>query len=336
MPYELRPPKSGRSPFYRVRGTEAGVYLDRSTKTRDRRQAQKLLAEWREQAQRGAVSGTARRKNRLTFAGAALAYMQGGGETRFLAPLLEHFGETELSEIDQAAIDAAAVELYPDATPATRNRQVYALVSVVMRRAGVAIVLKRPAGSAPKPRLTWLRPAEAFALLAAAKSVDFRFGALLTFLLYCGPRLSEALRLEWADVDLTEATATLRDTKNGSDIAVHLPPVVVAELANLEQKKPRVFGLSKCGLIYGFWRDARKAAGVALPPRCAFHVLRHSHATWRRKFTGADTSALVDTGLWKSRTAAAIYEHFDAGEESRKSDLLPTATGAKLGRNGKP
>jgi integrase len=334
MPYELKPPQPGRSPFYRVRGTEFGVYLDRSTKTRDRRKAQSLLAEWRAEVERDAISWRAR-KNRMTFASAALAYMQAGGETRFLAPLLKRFGDTDLTDIDQAAIDAAAVALYPDAKPATRNRQVYALVSVVMRRAGVAIALKRPAGSAPAPRLVWLRPAEANALLAAAKRTDARFGALLTFLLYCGPRLSEALRLKWADVDLTASTATLRDTKNGSDVTVHLPPIVVAELANLPTKKERVFGLTKCGMLYGFWRDTKKAAGITLPPRSAFHVLRHSHATWRRKYTGADTSALVETGLWKSRTAAAIYEHLDAGEEQRKSDLLPTPTRAKSVRKRK-
>jgi hypothetical protein len=40
--------------------------------------------------------------------------------------------------------------------------------------------------------------------------------------------------------------------------------------------------------------------------------------------TGADTSALTATGLWKSRNAAAVYEHVDVSEEARKADLLPT------------
>lgn len=325
MPFTLVPPKPGRTPFYHVRGTEAGIYTNRSTKVSDRRVAQKLLVEWREQAKRDAVSGAKRQNDVVTFAGAALSYMQAGGEKRFLAKLLKHFGETPIAEINQAAIDAAAVRLYPDATPATRNRQVYALVSVIMRRAGVAIPLQRPAGAASKPRLLWLRPAEAFALLDAGKTIDARFGALLTFLLYCGPRLSEALDMKWADVDLSAATATMRDTKNGSDITVHLPPIVVSELANLPKKTPRVFNLRKTGYLYSWLALAERKAGIALPPRSAFHVLRHSHSAWRRLYTGADTSALVATGLWKSRTAAAIYEHIDAGEESRKADMLPTA-----------
>lgn len=324
MPIKLIDPKPGRSSHYRARGTESGIRVDASLKTRDRRQALAALAILRDQVKRDALSG-ARRDERLTFAAAALSYMRAGGETRFLTPLLKYFGEIEIQRVDQGAIDAAAVALYPDATPATRNRQVYAPVSVILRRAGVALALKRPAGSAPKPRLVWLRPPQAFALLEAARGVDARFGALLAFLLYCGPRLSEALRLRWSDVDLIAATATMRETKNGSTITVHLPPAVVAELANLNKDRPGVFGMTKCGRLYHRLAAAEKASGVALPPRSAFHVLRHTHATWRRKFTGADTSALVGTGLWKSRAAAAIYEHLDAGEESRKADLLPTA-----------
>jgi hypothetical protein len=63
--------------------------------------------------------------------------------------------------------------------------------------------------------------------------------------------------------------------------------------------------------------------------------LRHTHATWRRLYSGADTSALVQTGQWKSRNAAAIYEHIDVSEEARKADLLPTLTRAKPARKAK-
>jgi len=145
---------------------------------------------------------------------------------------------------------------------------------------GVATVIKRPAGAQSKPRTTWLQPEEAFALLEAAKAIDVRFGALLTFLLYCGPRLSEAIRLEWADVDFECSTALLRDTKNGEPLTVRMPAQVVAALANLPRGK-RVFATSKCGRIYTWFAEAEKAAGLALPRRTAFHVLRHTHATWR-------------------------------------------------------
>ena len=334
MPFKLIPPAPGRSKYWRVRGTEFGVYIDRGTQTVEKRQAARFLALWRADAQSGALSGPAV-KAAPTFASAALAYMQADGERRFLTPLIEHFGLTPLNEIDQAAIDGAAVALYPQATAATRNRQVYSPVSAILRRSGVALPLRRPKGAQGERRTDCLSPDQAFALLAAANDMNPRFGALLTVLLYGGVRLSEALRLEWADVDLTRATALARRTKNGKALTFHLPPIATAALANLPGRSGRIFRLTKSGRLYELWADAEKAAGLQLAPRCAFHVLRHTHATWRRIYAAQDTSALVMTGLWASRNAAANYEHVDAGPESRKSDLLPTPKRAKSGRRTK-
>src|SRR6185312_10398355 len=168
-----------------------------------------------------------------TFAEAAIAYMEAGGERRFLAPLLRHFGNGLLANCSQAEVDAAAVTLYPHATSATRNRQVYSPISAILKRAGVERPLRRPKGSQGTPRLTWLRPEEAMRLLDAAEAVDVRFGALCTFLLYTGCRLSEALRLKWSDVNLEENFAYVGRTKNGEPRAVHLPQSAVANLSVL-------------------------------------------------------------------------------------------------------
>lgn len=262
-----------------------------------------------------------------------MAYQNAGGEAQFLRPLLLEFGTRQLAEITQADIDNAAVKLYPNAGAPTRNRAVYTPVSAIIRRAGVALALKRPKGAIGPPRAHWLQPDQAFALLEAARDVNERFGAMLTFLLYTGCRLSDALRLEWPDVDFSRGVALLRDTKNGTSISVHMTPEIVAALANLPRGR-RVFAMSKCGRIYTWLAEAEKKAGLALPHRSAFHILRHTHATWRRLFTGADTTALVQTGLWKSRNAAAVYEHMDVSEEMRKADLLPVSR-AKGVRNEK-
>jgi len=47
-------------------------------------------------------------------------------------------------------------------------------------------------------------------------------------------------------------------------------------------------------------------------------------ATWMRKFGGADTSALVATGVWKDRRSASRYEHVDIRDAARQADALPT------------
>jgi hypothetical protein len=46
-----------------------------------------------------------------------------------------------------------------------------------------------------------------------------------------------------------------------------------------------------------------------------------------RRYGGLDTSGLVATGAWKSRQAAAVYEHVEASEEAQKSDMLPCISG---------
>jgi integrase len=216
------------------------------------------------------------------------------------------------------------VALKPNATPATRNRQVYTPVSAILKSAGVEKAFRRPKGARGAVRLHWLRQEEAFALIGAASVENPRFGALLTFLLYTGCRLNEALTLQCADLHLSEAFAYVRKTKNGEPRPVHLPPVVVAALANIDLSE-RVFGWHKSGRLYTWLNRAEKASGVAIPPGIAFHIFRHTYGAWMRRYQKMDTTGLVATGAWKSRQAAAVYEHADVSEEARKADFLPTA-----------
>lgn len=269
---------------------------------------------------------------------AAISYLEAGGESRFIGPLKEHFGETVLSAIDQAAIDAAAVTLYPAESAATRNRQVYTPVSAILKHAGREKALKRPKGWRGEKRTHWLKPPQAFAVLEAAAARNARFGAMLTFMLYTGCRLGETLRLRVADVDLSSGFAFLGKTKNGEPRAVHLPPIVVTAIANLRldtaDPDQSVFGFVKGLLIREILIGACADAGVSLPPRVAFHVFRHCYGAWMRRYGNLDTSGLVATGAWLSHEAARVYEHVEVSEEARKADLLPTPEAWKIRGNG--
>jgi integrase len=146
----------------------------------------------------------------------------------------------------------------PNALPQSRNRSVYTPALAIIRHAGIVKAIKRP------KRTGGLRPDDAFKLLEAANVTNTRLGAPMTFLLYAGPRLSEALRLTWADIDLNAETPLLRQTKNGEPIMGHLPPPAVAALANLDESKPRVFApyqmrAALCGARQGreaVWRHS--------------------------------------------------------------------------------
>ena len=66
----------------------------------------------------------------------------------------------------------------------------------------------------------------------------------------------------------------------------------------------------------------RKLAGKHIALR-GFHTLRHTWATWMRRYAGLDTEGLVATGRWKDATSARRYQHLVVSEESRKAELLP-------------
>lgn len=327
MPLSLIPPRKGKSPFYSVRGHHLGVYLDRSTKSTEKSVAAKLLKAWKEDIESGAIS----RPGEPTFVDAAVAYIAATGNDVFLEPITEHLRHTPLRLIDQTKIDAAAIALYPRATPQTRNRNLYTPISAVLKHAGHDWKIRRPKGWRGSQKTDWMQPEQAFRLLRAAWDEDVEFGIFLITLLYAGHRLGEALRLLTDKVSLPEAFAYIGQTKNGDPRPVFLPPVVVAALAShprgLDRRKrdgsgAKVFRFTKCGRLYTLLSRAKKAAGADLG-FVTFHTFRHTWATWMRRYAGLDLHGLVATEAWKDPASAARYAHVVASEESRKAILLP-------------
>jgi integrase len=320
MPLKLFPPRPGH-PNWTIRGTYLKRYVERSSGTGDRKVAAKILKKLEGEIERGEFA----EPGEPTFASAAAAYMKAGGERKYVRRLLEFFGNGSLREIDQSAVDNCAAALYPNASPATRNRSVHTPLSAILRHAGMRIDLRRPRGSAGNKQTAWLWPEQAEAIFTEAEKLDKDFAALLIVLCYTGMRLSEALGLTWNDVRLADGFAYTPDTKNGEPRAVFLPPVAVAALANRDHhSNERVFRFAKGGHLYSLLRASAARAGVELPERSAFHIFRHTYATWMRRYAGLDTKGLVATGAWKDRKSADRYEHVQVSEEARKAVLLPT------------
>lgn len=321
MPLKLVPPRQGKSQNFTIRGTYLGTYVNRSAGTGKRAIAVQVL----KKIERDIESGEFSVKGEMTFKTAAWAYMKAGGEKTYIGKLLEYFGETPLSKIDQAAIDKAAFALYPQGTAATRNRSVYTPISAVLRTAGIRAGLNRPKGAGGRSQTAWLWPEQTEALFAEAGKLNKDFEALLIVLTYTGMRLSEALNLDWNNVRLEDGFAYAPDTKNGQPRAVFLPPVAVAAMANLVgHGDGNVFRFSKGGHIYSLLRAAAFRANVSLPARSAFHILRHTYATWMRRYAGADETTLIATGAWKDAKSVKRYTHAVVSEESKRAAMLPT------------
>lgn len=329
MPLKLHDPRPGKSPNYTIRGTYLGVTVDRTAGTADRKKAQKVLNAIRDEIERGAFVP----KGALTFAEAALAYLKNGGDTRFLSVLTEHFATTPMMSIGQEQIDEAAHLLYPDASPATRNRQVYTPMSAIMQHAKMNIRLRRPKGAQGTEKTEWMTPEQAERLLAAAEAEDVEFRVFLALLCYTGLRLSEALAIECEHIDLEHSMIFVPKTKNGESRAVHIAQPLVVELANHPQglsRKERLFRFNKNGRLYTLMRRAKTKAGL---PSVTFHTCRHTWATWMRRFGKLDTKGLVGTGAWKDEKSASRYQHVVVTEEAQRADMLPALKRAKRGKS---
>lgn len=330
MPLKLTPPRKGKSPNWTIRGTYLGHYVNQTAGSPRRAVAIKELTRVQDEIERGRFS----KPGEVTFVDAVDAYLNTASgarpparereSRRILRKLSAYFGERPISEIGQAEIDAAAMALYPHASPATRNRQCYSPLSAVLKRAGAKFDIQRPAGSAGKKQTAWLWPEQTEALFGEAEKLDRDFAALLIVLCYTGLRLSEALNLTWNDVRLQDGYAYVPDTKNGEPLGVFLPPVAVAALANIDRSAAKVFRISKGGHAYSLLRTAAFRAGIELPERSAFHILRHTYMTWMRRYGGLDEIGLLNLGRHKDRKSVGRYTHAVISEEARRAALLPT------------
>jgi len=269
--------------------------------------------------------------------------MQAGGRRKYVARLIKHFREKPLSEIDQKAIDDAAIVLYPHVSPATRNCYLYTPVSAILHHAlgDKCPVIRRPKGAKGKIKTDFMWPDDAFAIIEEADKIDTEFGLYLRLLIYTGIRKSEGLNLLAADVRPEERAAWIRTSKNEDPRMLRLRLDFVAPLWDhlKNHTGERLFRFNDGGHFKHFLLRAKLAAcGLPCPLRrptgwkpseyrlafVGFHTFRHTWATWMRRYGGADVQGLAETKNWRDPRSAARYAHVVAREEWERVDNLPS------------
>jgi integrase len=345
VPLKLRSPRAGKTPNYEIRGTHIGVRVELSSGTHKRSLALKQLRKLEDAIEAGTYPPAApvARSNEPTFLSAANAYMQAGGARRYVAPLIRHFREKLLSEIDQTAIDDAAITLYPHVVPATQNCYVYTPVSAIMHYAlgDKCPVIRRPKGAKGREKTDFIWPADAFAIIEEADKIDAEFGLYLRVLIYTGIRKSEGLNLLSADVQPEERAAWLRTSKNEDPRMLKLRLDIVAPLWDhlKDHTGERLFRFHDGGHFKHLLLRAKLAAcGLPCPVRrptgwkpphhrlafVGFHTFRHTWATWMRRYGGADVQGLAATKNWRDPKSAMRYSHVVSREEWDRVDNLPS------------
>jgi integrase len=344
MPLKIIPPRNKKTKNFYIRGTYFGIAVDKSCGTDKRSIANAQLKKLTEAIERGEYpsrEAPARSEQpEPTFLSAAVRYLETGHRRRYVARLIKHFGETPLSDIDQNAIDAAAIELHPHAGPGTRNAAVYTPVSAILHHADVDLKLRRPEGAKGRIVTDWLVPDDASGIIRAAEAFDSEFATLLKFLLYTGVRLGAALHLERNHVMLDEHKAWVRHQKKQPAAELKLQEELRQALAVhlASHNEERVFRFHQGGhlkhqLVRAKLAYLKLPCPVRRPTRwrpppyrlawANFHTFRHTWATWMRRYGGADVQGLVATKNWRDARSAARYAHAVAREEWNRVDLLP-------------
>lgn len=308
-----------RGDVWHYRGTVAGRRLRGSTGTASKEIAARFAAEVESKFWKRGFDGP---EAVLTFAHAALEYRAAGKQTRFLEPIEDYWKDTLVKDITTGAIQQSARKLYPNASGATRNRQVIVPTQAIINHAaGLGLCQKISV-----PRFETFtkvkKPASIEWVRTFLRAAPPHLGGLAMFMLLTGARVSEALALDWRDVDLKKRTALIRQTKIGAERLAHLPDELVIALANIPKEPGRkVFRyVAKCSADKS-WRSAIRRAGIE---PLSFHCCRHGFAT-ALLHRGVDPVTIAKLGGWKSAEhVLKTYGH--AKDDPTLTDLISADT----------
>lgn len=225
-----------RGAVYHYRGTVAGRRLRGSTGTADKARAERIAATKEAEQWKCHLDGPGAV---LTFAKASILYRAAGKQVKYLAKIEDYWKDTLVKDIKAGAIKQMAIDIYPEASPQTRNRQAITPAQAVInhcaelemcapirvRRFDFEEKIKQPI------MIGWLDT-----FCAHARPV---IKALALQMFATAERINEAMRADWADYDFEQRTIRVRDTKNMKERIAHMPQRLLVALANLPRdQKP--------------------------------------------------------------------------------------------------
>jgi integrase len=301
------------SHVWHYRGTLAGHRLRGTTGTSNKETAQEAATKIEDEFWKRRLNGP---EAVLTFPKAAAIYLGAGKPQRFIAQVVKYWGDVKVKDITAGAIQQAAIDLYPEAANSTRNRCVIVPTQAIInhcaerslcppirvRRFKVETKVKKPV------TLEWVTKFRAHATA--------ELGSLALFMFATGARISEALAVEWKDVDLKRRVVLIRQTKIGEEREAHLPLELFIAMANLPRdQKPFPWPYKMAA-----WRAWERACVLAGIEPLTFHSCRHGFATGLLH-RGVDPVTVAKRGGWKTPAHVfATYGH--AREDKKVTDLL--------------
>ena len=281
-----------------------GTRIRRALKTRDPDKAEEARAQLEARIWKIGLYGAS---EVVTFDECALAYVQDGGESRFIMPIATALRGRKLKDITPKEIRDVARKLHPNSAPATLNRQIITPARAVINfghQQGWCAAIKVRSFAIEKPKrqavgrdyLDRLRP-----------HLPVRLFALMLFLHTTGRRIGDALNIKPEHVDLQRMRVMIPMTKNGEPAIAYLTAEVAELITGLEPRYGLTFGYIARSSVYSTIRRACSKAGLAYLG--THQPGRHSFATTLSD-AGWQSKAIAEAGGWKSvRLVAETYEH---------------------------
>jgi integrase len=310
MGYKLHPPGTRRNnAFYVVRGTVCGHRFEAITRTTDRGQAEKFAVEYI--AELAKENGVEKPK---TFCDAADAYIAFKKPRKLdltaIVRLKTFFGPSRLlKDVGGADLVRAANALLPQGSNAHKNRTVITPGSSIMHYAAEEGWCGYSRHRRFKvSRKSNRKPASPGAVQKLLESTTGKKRLLIAWLYETGQRITDSVRLHDDQLDLLNAKAFMKSSKNDDGAWIDLSPELVAMLAN-EVREPGgyVFPWRSRHSVYRWLRPLVRELDITYTP----HLSRHALATDLRAL-GWDLKAIAERGVWRDERSAARYVHHHA------------------------
>ncbi|MCF1462835.1 site-specific integrase [Agrobacterium vitis] len=286
-----------RGGYYHYRGTIEGERFRGTTGTADKNEAKRFIIEKQSEILRQETDRKERGFGRLKFNRAAELYLQAGKTARFVQEMVDFWEDAPVNKITSGKVQQAAITLYPKAAGATRNRNVIVPTQAIINHAAALdmchpIKVKRfKTETKVKEPATWEWVKQFMA------HANPHLGAACCFMFLTGARVTEATNLTWADIDLRNLKALIKQTKVGKERQAHLPPELVAALTKIESNRDpaeKVFKYSSRHTMKPQWNKVFKRADI---PYLTYHSCRHGFAT-TLLHRGVDPITVAKLGGW--------------------------------------
>lgn len=226
--------------------------------------------------------------------------------------LYPYFGGLGLPAIDRDRIMAAARKKAAEASPATANRHLALIRSILRRAMHVWCWIDRvphielfPEGGR---RVRWLTPMQARLLIYHLPEHQ---RATVLFALATGLRQANVVKLEWSQVDMRRRLLWVHadQAKGRRDFSVPLCDAAMDVLRACKGHHPqRVFTYRGKPITWAntlAWRKALRRAGIR---DFRWHDLRHTWASWHVQH-GTPLFVVQDLGAWSSEQMVRRYAH---------------------------